>query len=238
MLVQLSSLPISSLRFPTVSISESPTYNNILTLVEGYILQKVGVAKWLGVNVILWGIATACHAAAFNYHSLLAARIFLGIFESAIAPCLMLISSQWYTKSEQAPRFSFWYCGLGAGQILGGLVSFGFQQVKGHFAGWKVMFIVMGLTTSLIGVAAFWILPDTPMKATFLSDAEKTALLEHVAVNQTGIENHQFKWSHLKEIILDIQIWLMVLITILVCEDPFQLPAVCSHPNRDKDLSF
>jgi sugar phosphate permease len=150
----------------------------------------------------------------------------------------MLISSQWYTKSEQAPRFSFWYCGLGAGQIFGGIISFGFQHVKGDFAGWKVMFIVVGLITSLIGVAAFLILPDTPMKATFLSDAEKTALLEHVAVNQTGIENHQFKWSHLKEIILDIQIWLMVLITILVREDTFQLPAVSTRPNRNTDLSF
>jgi MFS family permease len=183
----------------------------------GYILQKVGVAKWLGANVILWGIATACHAAAFNYHSLLAARIFLGMFEAAIAPCLMLISSQWYTKSEQAPRFSFWYCGLGTGQILGGLISYAFQHVKNpSFAGWKMMFIVMGLVTALIGAAALWILPDTPMKAKFLSDAEKTALLNHVSVNQTGIQNTHFKLAHLKEIIMDIQIWLMVLITVLV----------------------
>ncbi|KAG0645306.1 Thiamine pathway transporter THI73 [Hyphodiscus hymeniophilus] len=183
---------------------------------NGYILQKVGAGKWLGANVFLWGIAAACHAAAFNYHSLLAARIFLGIFEAAIAPCLMLISSQWYTKSEQAPRFSFWYCGLGAGQIFGGIISFGFQHVKGDFAGWKIMFIVVGLLTSLFGVVAFFILPDTPMKATFLSDAETTALLKHVAANQTGIENHHFKWSHLIEILLDIQIWLLVIMTVLI----------------------
>lgn len=29
----------------------------------------------------------------------------------------------WYTKSEAVPRFSIWYCGLGLGQILGGVVS-------------------------------------------------------------------------------------------------------------------
>ncbi|KAK5016536.1 hypothetical protein LTR39_002033 [Cryomyces antarcticus] len=81
-------------------------------------IPNVPVAKWLGANVILWGIATACTAAAHNYNSLLAVRVFLGIFEAAIAPSLMLISSQWYTKSEQAPRFSIWYAGLGLGQIL------------------------------------------------------------------------------------------------------------------------
>lgn len=131
------------------------------------------MAKWLAVNIFLWGIATACHAAAFNYYSLLAARIFLGVFEAAVAPCLMLISSQWYTKSEQAPRFSIWYCGLGMGQILGGIISYGFQHVQyANFAGWKMMFIVTGLITSLIGIITFFVLPDTPMKAKFLTDIE------------------------------------------------------------------
>lgn len=68
-------------------------------------------------------------AAAKDYSGLLATRIFLGIFEAAIAPCLTLISSQWYTKPEQAPRFSFWYCGLGFAQIVGGAVSYDFQHV-------------------------------------------------------------------------------------------------------------
>lgn len=151
----------------------------------------------------------------------MAARIVLGIFEASIAPCLMLISSQWYTKSEQAPRFSIWYCGLGVGQIIGGLISYGFQHVQHpSLSGWKIMFIVLGIVTSLIGVATLFILPDTPMQAKFLTEAEKVALLKHVAVNKTGIENHHFKLSHVKETILDIQIWLMVLVTILVSISP------------------
>jgi MFS family permease len=72
-----------------------------------YLLQKFPAAKWLGVNVTLWGIATACGAAATNYQTLLISRVFLGIFEATISPSLILISSQWYTKSEQAPRFAF-----------------------------------------------------------------------------------------------------------------------------------
>lgn len=190
----------------------------------GYFLQKVPVAKWLGINIILWGIATACTAGATNYGTLLTARIFLGIFEAAIAPCLMLISSQWYTKSEQAPRFSIWYCGLGLGQIIGGFISFGFQHIgpNADLKGWQIMFIVLGLITCLVGVVMVLILPDTPMKAKWLTEGEKRALLKHVSVNQTGIENHRFKWSQLKEVLLDAQIWIMLLITILV--SPFLFP--------------
>lgn len=130
----------------------------------------------------------------------------------------MLISSQWYTKSEQAPRFSIWYCGLGLGQIIGGFISFGFQHIgpNAGLKGWQIMFIVLGLITCLVGVIMVLILPDTPMKAKWLTEAEKRALLKHVSVNQTGIENHRFKWSQLKEVLLDAQIWIMLLITILV----------------------
>ena len=194
-------------------------------------LQKVPVAKWLGGNVILWGIATACTAAAKDYHSLLAARIFLGIFEAAIAPSLMLVSSQWYTKSEAAPRFSIWYGGLGLGQIIGGVLSYAFQHVKHpSFAGWKIMFVVLGLVTVLIGFLTILILPDTPMKARFLSESEKVALLKHVAVNQTGIQNKKVKPKQILEVVMDPQLWLMTLLTISVREPHFGQPnsANCS----------
>ncbi|KAK2864982.1 hypothetical protein FQN49_004032 [Arthroderma sp. PD_2] len=183
----------------------------------GYILNKISAPKWLALNVTLWGISTACTAAARDYNTLLAARIFLGIFEAAIAPCLVLISSQWYTKAEQAPRFCIWYSGLGLGQIIGGLVSFGFQHVTNpDFTGWKAMFVVLGAVTCIAGIATYFIIPDSPMKAPFLTEKEKAALLKHVSFNQTGVINTSFKWSHIVEILTDFQLWLMTLITILI----------------------
>ena len=149
-------------------------------------------------------------------------RILLGIFEATIGPSLLLISSQWYTKSEQAPRFSLWYLGLGLGQIFGGILSYAFRHVKHDaIAGWRVMFIVLGIVTVIIGLATAFFLPDTPMKAKFLSEDEKIILLEHVSVNQTGIDNKHFQWSHIWEGCRDFQIWLLILITILV-STPFR----------------
>ncbi|KAL6696483.1 major facilitator superfamily domain-containing protein [Trichoderma pleuroticola] len=183
-----------------------------------YFLQVVPAAKWLGLNVTLWGVATACGAAAHNYQTLLVSRVFLGIFEATIGPSLMLISSQWYTKSEQAPRFSFWYLGLGLGQILGGAISYGFQHVTpgASLAGWRIMFVVLGCVTVVIGLSAFFFLPDTPMKASWLSDNEKVALLKHVSVNQTGIQSRKFRPKEILEALLDPQIWLLLLSVVLL----------------------
>ncbi|MBE3046084.1 MFS transporter [Candidatus Bathyarchaeota archaeon] len=183
-----------------------------------YFLQKFPAAKWLGANVVLWGVATACGAAAKDYPTLLVSRVFLGIFEATIAPSLMLISSQWYTKSEAAPRFSFWYLGLGLGQILGGIVSYAFQHIAKDAAlsGWRVMFIVLGCLTVLIGLWTFFLLPDTPMKASWLSDREKVILLKHVSINQTGIQNRKFRWKEIGEALIDPQIYLLLISVILV----------------------
>lgn len=183
-----------------------------------YILNKVPAGKYLGINVVLWGIATACTAASKDYHTLLAARIFLGIFEAPVAPALMLISSQWYTKSEQSPRFAFWYCGLGVGQIVGGALSYAFQHVhNAEFQSWKILFVVLGCVTVLLGFGTTFVLPDSPMSARFLSDAEKAALLRHVASNQTGVMNTRFQPSQLLAAMGDVQLWLLALMTILVC---------------------
>ncbi|KAI9776700.1 MAG: hypothetical protein M1839_009427 [Geoglossum umbratile] len=186
---------------------------------NGVVLQKFPAAKWLGFNVVAWGIACACTAAAYNYTTLLFARIFLGIFEAAIAPCLMLLSSMWYTRAEQAPRFSLWYCGLGFGQILGGLVSYGFQHVKpgdGALAGWRVMFITLGLVTVAIGIVTTVWLPDSPMSAKWLSEEERVWIIRRVRGNRTGILKKGVKWRHLIELLVDPQIWGLVLLTILI----------------------
>lgn len=154
-----------------------------------------------------------------DYHTLLAARIFLGIFEAAVGPCLILISSQWYSRQEQPLRFSIWYCGVGVGQIIGALTSFGFQFVNNDavsIANWRIMFIVLGLCTVIVGVATYMFLPENPMMAKWISKSEKVALLEHVAGNKTGVVNHQFKASQVLEVFTDPQVYLLFVMEVAV----------------------
>jgi hypothetical protein len=79
------------------------------------------------------------------------------------------------------------------------------------------MFIVLGVLTIVIGLLTIIVMPDDPMSANWLSEAEKTVAIQRVAVNQTGIQNMHFKWSHIKELALDVQIWLLATLMILVC---------------------
>lgn len=78
------------------------------------------------------------------------------------------------------------------------------------------MFLVLGTVTVSFGLFAGFFIPDTPMKARWLSDDEKVALLKHVSVNQTGIESREFRPRSIVEALGDIQLYLLVLSVLLV----------------------
>jgi MFS family permease len=87
--------------------------------------------------------------------------------------------------------------------------------------GWRIMFLVLGLLTSVVGGLTFFFIPDTPIKATWLSESEKVALLEHVSENQTGVWSTTLNLSQILEAVCDVQLWLLTVTTILVQLRPF-----------------
>ena len=68
---------------------------------HAYMMQRFPTAKYLGSCVVCWGAVVTCTSACNNYGSLVATRFLLGMFESAISPSLILVTSMWYKRDEQ-----------------------------------------------------------------------------------------------------------------------------------------
>ncbi|KAF7195860.1 putative transporter [Pseudocercospora fuligena] len=178
-----------------------------------YIINKVPPAKWLAGNCVLWGIATACMAATHNAKSLIACRVFIGIFEAAVYPATALIIGQYYRKDKSGVRFMFMGVSIGATIIIGALLSYGFQHVHGTaLAGWRILCLLLGLLSSALGFVLWIFLPDTPMKARFLNESEKFILLRHISVNKTGVRSTTFRIKHLLELVSDPQVWMFTIL--------------------------
>jgi hypothetical protein len=75
---------------------------------ENYIIQRVPISKWLGGNVILWGITLSLHAAMKSFPGLITLRALLGLFETVSQPTFVLLSGMWYKREEQAAIVVFW----------------------------------------------------------------------------------------------------------------------------------
>ncbi|MCJ1259839.1 hypothetical protein MMC24_007678 [Lignoscripta atroalba] len=180
----------------------------------GYLMQKLPTAKYLGGNVICWGICVTMTAACKNFASLITVRVLLGCFESAVAPALIILTSMWYKQNELPPRVGFWYIGTGTGTIIGAIASFGFQHYTAKtFTSWQIMFLLMGLITIFVGILVVVFLPDNPMSSRLTRD-EKIWAIERLRENQTGIENKHFKVPQAIECLKDPHTWMLSLITI------------------------
>jgi MFS family permease len=88
-------------------------------------------------NRLIWGAILMLTALCFNAGGLLANRIFLGAFESAIGPGLTVIVAMWYKRSEQPLRHGAWFMGNVVAGIFGGLLAYAVGHVE-SMAPWKV----------------------------------------------------------------------------------------------------
>ncbi|KJZ75222.1 hypothetical protein HIM_05416 [Hirsutella minnesotensis 3608] len=177
----------------------------------GVLMVRWRVAKTIAVSVILWGGVLMLASVTTNAASLLAVRFFLGVAEAPIAPGLTVVVSMWYKRSEQPLRHAAWFLGNTTAGIIGGLAAYGIGHIQG-IAPWKAVFLIFGGATVAWSVGIFWLLPDVPMSARFLTKADRAKAVTRVKDNMTGIKSDEFKWAQCREALLDVKTWLIVII--------------------------
>ncbi|EIN03461.1 MFS general substrate transporter [Punctularia strigosozonata HHB-11173 SS5] len=189
-------------------ISEFPTV---------YLAQRIGrMSKYLGVNVIVWGVILMLHATASSFSGFFALRFFLGMCESCVAPILNLLICMFYKKNEQAQRISWFYCGIGLAQIVGGFVAYGISFYQGPLRPtYKLLYVIFGGLAILVGICVLLLLPDSPVHASHLSKEEKIAVLERIRDEQIGTENRKLKRDQILEAFSDVRTWLVVFMTMM-----------------------
>ncbi|KAJ6184319.1 hypothetical protein N7519_005620 [Penicillium mononematosum] len=112
----------------------------------------ISLAKYVAVNVTIWGTILACMAACKSFASLMVCRTLLGAAEASIVPAWVVFTSQWYRKDEQAFRVGLWFSMCGFAQMFGGYVAYGVATHIGgdpsaSLRGWQVIFLILGLLT-------------------------------------------------------------------------------------------
>ncbi|CZR67970.1 related to allantoate permease [Phialocephala subalpina] len=181
-----------------------------------YLAQHISrLGLYLGTNIMLWGLILGCHAACTSFAGLAICRTLLGVFESCVAPILVLIIAMWYKKEEQGRRVSWFYVCNSLTQIFGGLLAYGVSFAKTDFASWRIFFVAIGAMTMVIGLLVCIFLPDSPVKAKRFSDVEKVAALLRTKDNQSGTQNAHLKKAQVLETFKDPRVYLVCLCTLL-----------------------
>lgn len=184
------------------------------------LLQRYGLSRVLSFAVVAWGTVLMCHAACKSTPPFLACRVLLGGFEGFMDPCYILATSQWWTKEEQFGRTCCWWGLQSLGAIVGPGIAYGLAVHRSgthSFASWRILCLVTGAITVVLGVISFLHVPNTPATAWFLNDEEKKYCVERAKKNQQGYGNHVFKKHQFIEALKDVTVWIYVFYTMSWC---------------------
>jgi MFS transporter, ACS family, tartrate transporter len=154
------------------------------------ILEKVGARIWIARIMITWGIISGCTALATGPYSFMIIRFLLGLAEAGLFPGFVLYFTYWFPDSYRARINSGFTLALPIAVASGAPVSTALLGLNGLWGlhGWQVMYILEAIPTVAIGVIAFFYLTDSPAKAHWLSDEQRSWLTSRLTGERRQIE--------------------------------------------------
>ncbi|CAJ2513061.1 Uu.00g011800.m01.CDS01 [Anthostomella pinea] len=177
------------------------------------IIQRFPVAKFLGVNIVLWGGVLMTTAACSSFAGLATVRFILGMTEATISPGFVAVTGIWWSRQEQAGRSALWISFLGVGSFVGTLISYGIGHITGGLSTWKYIYLILGSITMAWGVLFALFVPDSPSRVKWLDEDEKVVAIQRVVENKTGTKSRRFVKSQVVEAVTDPKVIVLGLIS-------------------------
>jgi ACS family pantothenate transporter-like MFS transporter len=129
------------------------------------ILTKVRPSIWIPSCELVWTLLTFCLAAVTTSNHVIAIRFFVGLLESIFYPAAHMILGSWYKPSELAKRACIFHASSAAASMFSGYLQAGvYKGMNGlhGLPGWKWLFIMDGIISTVVAIAGFWLIPDLP----------------------------------------------------------------------------
>ncbi|KAF8532014.1 major facilitator superfamily domain-containing protein [Gautieria morchelliformis] len=177
-----------------------------------WLMQRLPMGKFLGVTVFLWSVVLMSTAGCKDFTGAMINRFVLGCLEAAVTPAFVLMTGMWYTSAEQPFRQLSWFSFQSWASTIGALIGYAVGHINGGLARWTYVFLILGAITALFSVVVYVWLPDSPVKARFLSEQERVVAVKRVASNKTGIKNKHFKAYQIRHALVDPKTYLLFLL--------------------------
>ncbi|HEY6642783.1 MFS transporter [Povalibacter sp.] len=169
----------------------------IIQLPSLWLLQRIGMRRWLFLIALVWGLAATGMAFVQSREAFYTLRVILGIAEGGYAPGLMLYLAQWIPRSHRAGAISNVMLAVPISVVVGGPLSGWLMSIDNplDMPGWRWMFLIEGLPTLVVGTAVLWLFADRPRDAHWLNEGEKRWIETQLASEQTAPQERSSVWS-------------------------------------------
>src|ERR671927_43923 len=168
----------------------------LLEVPSNLALHKFGARRWLARIMVSWGIVSLLFTWVGNVEQLYILRFILGVAEAGFFPGAILFLSLWVPARHRSKILALFYLAQPLTTVIGAPLAGAMIQQHGVFfglEGWRFMFFGVAIPAILIGIVAWFYLADSPAKAKWLTDEEKTWLtgaLEKEKAETTAVHQH------------------------------------------------
>ncbi|KAH8880474.1 MFS general substrate transporter [Thozetella sp. PMI_491] len=165
-----------------------------------YLMSRLHITEFVCIIMCVHTYIEMCLGITQGFGSLAPVRFFLGFTEGAVAPSFMIITSNWYKRSEHPTRVATWVSMFGVSQIIGALMMYGIGGAHVSIATWRVMFLLCGLNV-FTGIVFVWLMPTSPATAWFLK--ERKLAMQRLDFDRMTQDRASFDWGQVKEALTD-----------------------------------
>jgi len=138
----------------------------------GILVDRLGTKTVNAAGIALWSTATMLTGIAWNYVSLIATRLAMGVGEATTFPAGGRVVREWIPAGERGLTNAIFLAGTQAGPAVGAVVVAWVLSM----VGWRGSFFVVG-TVGGIWLIAWLIWFDTPERVTWLEEDERAKVL-------------------------------------------------------------
>jgi sugar phosphate permease len=146
-----------------------------LEVPSNLLLDRTGIRKTLLRIMVLWGIVTVLLMFARNAYHLYILRFLLGAAEGGLFPGVIFYLTFWFPDRMLGRMTILFVMAVPLGGIIAGPVSgilMDRMQGVAGLHGWQWLFLIEGLPAIVLGVVAFFWLPNRPSDARWLKAME------------------------------------------------------------------
>ena len=152
------------------------------------LLDRIGARRTLLRIMVGWGLVSTATMFVRTPWQFYGARILLGMAEAGFFPGVLLYLTYWFPSARRTTMTALFFLGLPASGIIGsplsGWIMHAFPGVLG-LQGWQWLFLLEGIPSIILGVAAFAWLSDRPSDAKWLTAEEKAVIADDLAREQS-----------------------------------------------------
>src|SRR3984957_9817981 len=143
------------------------------------LLYRFGARRWLARIMVTWGIVAMAMVFVRTPTQFYIGRFALGLAEAGFFPGVIFYVAQWFPIELRARSISRFYVAWPLSVVVMGGLAGALMGLDGHLGltGWQWLFAVEGFPAVVLGVVFFFVLPDGPATALWLTEPERSAVL-------------------------------------------------------------